>query len=93
MAMHSGNVFISQGKPLSETNQTREKQMKTLIERYCEAVETTGKEITIQLKDGLTEKLYNKVKAVANRYDIACHAGSYDILLKPSVKYIDGRKL
>jgi len=67
--------------------------MKTLIERYCEAVETTGKEITIQLKDGLTEKLYNKVKAVANRYDIACHAGSYDILLKPSVKYIDGRKL
>ena len=58
--------------------------MKTLIERYCEAVETTGKEITIQLKDGLTEKLYNKVKAVANRYDIACHAGSYDILLKPA---------
>tara|TARA_R110002060_G_scaffold20670_1_gene28141 strand:+ start:1332 stop:1577 length:246 start_codon:yes stop_codon:yes gene_type:complete len=69
------------------------RNMKTLIERYCEAVETTGKEITIQLKDGLTEKLYNKVKAVANRYDIACHAGSYDILLKPSVKYIDGRKL
>jgi hypothetical protein len=67
--------------------------MKTIIERYCEAVETTGKEITIQLKDGLTEKLYNKVKAVANRYDIACHAGNYDILLKPSVKYIDGRKL
>tara|TARA_R110002012_G_scaffold106181_1_gene247369 strand:+ start:697 stop:906 length:210 start_codon:yes stop_codon:yes gene_type:complete len=64
--------------------------MKTLIERYCEAVKTTGKEITIQLQDGLNEKLYNKVKAVANRYDIACHAGSYDILLKPSVKYIDG---
>jgi len=69
------------------------RNMKTLIERYCEAVEATGKEITIQLQDGLTEKLYNKVKAVANRYDIACHAGNYDILLKPSVKYIDGRKL
>lgn len=67
--------------------------MKTVIERYCEAVKTTGKEITIQLQDRLNEKLYNKVKAVANHYDIACHAGNYDILLKPSVKYIDGQKL
>ena len=29
MAMHLGNVFLSQGNPLSETNQTKEKQMKT----------------------------------------------------------------
>ena len=26
--MHSRSVFLSQGKPLSETNQTKEKQMK-----------------------------------------------------------------
>jgi len=28
--MHSRIVFLSQGKPLSETNQTKEKQMKTI---------------------------------------------------------------
>jgi len=58
----------------------------TILETYCKAVATEGKEITIDLRDKLTESLFDKVKAVANRYDIACHASTCGILLKPKVQ-------
>ena len=37
--MHSGNVFLSQGNQLSETNQTKEKQMKTIDQQIQEIIE------------------------------------------------------
>ena len=58
----------------------------TILETYCKAVANEGKEITIDLRDKLTESLFDKVKAVANRYDIACHASTCGILLKPKVQ-------
>lgn len=56
-----------------------------LIESYCKVVADTGKEITINIQDNLTQKLFDRVKAVAIQYDIACHAHTSGILLKPKV--------
>ena len=56
-----------------------------LIESYCKAVAGNGKEITITIQDKLTDKLFDRVKAVAIQYDIACHAHTSGILLKPKV--------
>ena len=58
----------------------------SLIESYCKAVADTGKEITINIQDNLTQKLFDRVKAVAIQYDIACHAHTSGILLKPKIK-------
>jgi hypothetical protein len=57
-----------------------------LIESYCKTVADTGKEITINIQDNLTQKLFDRVKAVAIQYDIACHAHTSGILLKPKIK-------
>ena len=57
----------------------------TILESYCKAVAT--KEITIELQDKLTQTILDRVKAVADQYDIACHAHTSGILLKPKVKY------
>jgi hypothetical protein len=56
-----------------------------LIESYCKAVADTGKEITINIQEKLTDTLFDRVKAVAIQYDIACHAHTSGILLKPKV--------
>jgi len=58
----------------------------TILESYCKAVATDGKEITIDLKDKLTQAILDRVQAVADQYDIACHAHTSGILLKPKVK-------
>jgi hypothetical protein len=57
-----------------------------IIESYCKAAADNGKEITITIQDNLTQKLFDRVKAVAIQYDIACHAHSSGILLKPKIK-------
>jgi hypothetical protein len=58
----------------------------TIIQSYCKAVATDGKEITIDLKEKLTKAILDKVQAVADQYNIACHASTCGILLKPKVK-------
>ena len=55
----------------------------TILESYCKAVATDGKEITIDLKDKLTQAILDRVQAVADQYNIACHASTCGILLKP----------
>ena len=58
----------------------------TIIESYCKAVANDGKEINIDLKDKLTQTLLDRVQAVADQYNIACHAHTSGILLKPKTK-------
>ena len=55
----------------------------TILESYCKALATNGKEITIDLRDKLTQATLDKVQAVADQYNIACHASTCGILLKP----------
>ena len=55
----------------------------TILESYCKAVANDGKEITIDLKDKLTQAILDRVQAVADQYNIACHASTCGILLKP----------
>ena len=57
----------------------------TILQTYCKAVATDGKEITIDLKEKLTQTLLDRVQAVADQYNIACHAHTSGILLKPKV--------
>ena len=58
----------------------------TILQSYCKAVATDGKEITIDLKGKLTQAILDRVKSVADQYNIACHASTCGILLKPKVK-------
>jgi len=58
----------------------------TIIQSYCKAVVTDGKEITIDLKEKLTQAILDRVQAVADQYNIACHASTCGILLKPKIK-------
>jgi len=58
----------------------------TILESYCKALATDGKEITIDLRDKLTQATLDKVQAVADQYNIACHASTCGILLKPKIK-------
>jgi len=58
----------------------------TILESYCKAVAKDGKEITIDLKEKLTQAILDKVQAVADQYNIACHAHTSGILLKPKIK-------
>jgi len=76
-------LIISAGMPVKGWNSNN--QM-TILESYCKAVATDGKEITIDLKDKLTQALLDRVQAVADQYNIACHASTCGILLKPKIK-------
>ena len=58
----------------------------TIIQSYCKALATDGKEITIDLKEKLTQSILDRIQAAANQYNIACHAHTSGILLKPKVK-------
>ena len=58
----------------------------TILQTYCKAVANDGKEITIDLKEKLTQAILDRVQAVADQYNIACHASTCGILLKPKVK-------
>ena len=55
-----------------------------LIETYCKAVSDTGKELTIDLEDNLTQSLFDRIKSVAMRYDVNCYAHPFGVLLKPN---------
>ena len=58
----------------------------TILESYCKAVANDGREINIDLKDKLTQAILDRAQAVADQYNIACHAHTSGILLKPKVK-------
>ena len=55
-----------------------------LIETYCKAVSDTGKELTIDLEDNLTQSLFDRIQSVAMRYDVTCYAHTFGVLLKPN---------